>query len=41
MTDILENVALLTVLLLSGVAITVTTLIMLIKALDYLENGYD
>ena len=41
MTDILENIALLTALLLSGIAITVTTMIMLVKALDYLGDNDD
>lgn len=41
MTDLFENVALLALLLMSGVGVTVTVLIMLLKALDYFENGHE
>jgi hypothetical protein len=41
MTDLLENVGLLVLLMLAGVSTTVTVLIMFIKALDYLESQDD
>lgn len=41
MTDLFENVALLVLLLMSGIGITVTVLIMFLKALDYFENGHE
>lgn len=41
MTDMLENVGLLVALMFAGVSATVSVLILLIKALDYLENQDD
>jgi hypothetical protein len=41
MIDVLENIALLAALLLSGVAVTLATFIMLIKVMDSLGDSND
>ena len=41
MNDILENVLLLAALMFAGVGATVTVLIMMVKAMDFFENGME
>ena len=41
MNDILENVLLLAALMFAGVGATVAVLIMMVKAMDFFENGME